>query len=95
MRVVQRLRGRGSPPFGSRRWGRVGAPGKPPERPPSARPRGDAEGTMPNSRVGSGRAGVCAAGTGLRGASALLFAEMRGRLHEGREPFRSAVLALP
>lgn len=68
-----------------------------PANPPNARP--------PPGHVGT-RRGRCrihrsaqgeraCARPGLRGASALLFAEMRGRLHEGREPFRSAVLALP
>lgn len=93
-RVVQRLRGRGSPLFGSQRRGRVGAPGKPPERPPSARPRGDAEGTMPNSQVGSGRAGVCAAGTAGRVCSALCRDARASPRGAGAFPVRGASAAV-
>lgn len=93
-RAVQRLRGRGSPLFGSRRRGRVGAPGKPPERPPSARPRGDAEGTMPNSQVGSGRAGVCAAGTAGRVCSALCRDARASPRGAGAFPVRGASAAV-
>lgn len=94
VRVVQRLRGRGSSLFGSRRRGRVGAPGKPPERPPSARPRGDAEGTMPNSQVGSGRAGVCAAGTAGRVCSALCRDARASPRGAGAFPVRGASAAV-
>lgn len=93
-RVVQRLRGRGSPLFGSRRRGRVGAPGKPPERLPSARPRGDAEGTMPNSQVGSGRAGACAAGTAGRVCSALCRDARASPRGAGAFPVRGASAAV-
>lgn len=69
-------------------------PGKPPERPPSARPRGDAEGTMPNSQVGSGRAGVCAAGTAGRVCSALCRDARASPRGAGAFPVRGASAAV-